>query len=566
MTRTILSIGVFVGCALGQTPDDGATDSTAAIQRALDTGHLRLAGDPLGTGARITAIIADGRVAEFRIDSPGARYCKPPAIRVSGNAGGVAQVDADCRLTAVRVVNAGSGYTTVPQVYVVPKPRCYGVTQLRVPAGALFEGDGSSTCMVAGDPSKPAIFSEGAYGFHLRDFALEGRGAADTGMQFNGGDTGDAALCTLENVTVSGFRQKNIELNKSYGFVFQNVNSSGSDGWGLYLRDGYNNATQIISGEYSGNKIGGVYVGAHSIQFRFSSIAESNGKYGIFYKGPAMGIQIDDAYFEANGDKGTGWDVYGEFVDYDFPTRGLSIRNTLFNSAASEGAALLQNTVDVDLSHNTGMPPIMGDPFSVNAIRIGKGTANLRLDGNTGLAIRNTAGTPIHTAAPPFTTDLFTQAWPLRLALPPASGAANMTTVTRSVRVSSGHMVGAGLWLRTDSGTATAWIEISDASAVYTGSVVNQPLRQSIGTDWEWIGTNVATDIQASLKATGVRLRVYRNDGSDTTAVYLRAPQAWRDIAGTPARSTIQSFSATGSETRRSRTSEGHSATLPSKP
>jgi hypothetical protein len=548
------------------SPDDGRTDFTEVFQRLLDTGHLRIPGDPLGAGARITPILENGSITNLRLDSPGERYCKAPEIRLEGDAQAAAEIDANCRISAIRVISGGSGYTTPPRIFITPHPRCYRVSQLRIPIGALVEGDGFSSCLIPGDATKPLLFSEGASGFHLRNFAVEGRRLSDVGMQFNGGLTDDAARSTLEGIVITGFRQKNIELNKSYGFVFTNVHSAGSGGWGLYLRDGYNNATQIISGEYSGNSIGGVYVGSRSILFHFSSIAEANGKYGIYYRGPSHGILIDNAYFEANGSEGKGWDLRGEYNNYDEPTRGLTVRNTLFNSAHAEGAAFLENTVDIELSHNTGMPPMLGMPFTANSLRIGKGSGMLRVDGNTSLSVANTAGTPIHREIPPGTQSLFTSELPSRIALPPGSGAANITTVSRKVAVPSGHMVGAGVWMRTDTGTASAWVEVADTVASYTGTLINQPHRQTIGPDWQWVSMNVATDADAKLKTTNVNFRLYRNDGSETKAIYFRAPIAWRDIAGTPARKTIQSFSATPSETRRTNTSEGHSATLPSKP
>ena len=572
MKRTLPIVLSLAGVCFAQgapaqvSPDDGRTDFTEVFQRALDTGHLRIPGDPLGAGAQATAILAGDTVTSIRIDSSGQRYCKPPSIHLDGNAQASARVDATCHLTEIRLQNGGSGYTSAPRVYITSRPRCYKVSQLRIATGTIVEGDGFSSCLMPGDPEKPLLFSDGAYGFHLRNFSLEGRSLSDIGMQFNGGIPSDAGMSTLEALNISGFRQKNIELNRTYGFIFSNVHSVGSGGWGLYLRDGYNNATQVISGNYMGNGIGGVYVGSRSILFHFSSIAEANGKYGIYYRGPSHGILIDNAYFEANGRDGQGWDLRGEYNDYDKPTRGLTVRNTLFNSAHAEGAAFLENTVDIELSHNTGMPPMLGMPFTANSLRIGKGSGMLRVDGNTSLSVANTAGTPIHTEIPPGTQSLFTSELPSRIALPSASGAANITTVSRKVAVPSGHMVGAGVWMKTDTGTATAWVEIADTVASYTGTLINQPHRQTIGPDWQWVSMNVATDADAKLKTTNVNFRLYRNDGSETKAIYFRAPIAWRDIAGTPARKTIQSFSATPSETRRTSTSEGHSATLPSKP
>lgn len=120
--------------------------------------------------------------------------------------------------------------------------------------------------------------------------------------------------------------------------------------------------------------------------------------------------------------------------------------------------------------------------------------------------------------------------------------------------------------MKTDAGTATGWVEIADASASYTGTLLNQPHRQTIGPDWQWVSMNLATDVEPKLKTTNINFRLYRNDGSETKAIYFRAPIAWRDIAGTPARKTIRSFSATGNETRRTSISDGQSATLTGKP
>ncbi len=547
-------------------PDDGKTDFTAAFQRDLDAGHLHIPGDPLGSGAKITAVVTDGSVTALRLDSPGEHYCKAPLLRPEGNARATVEVDAACHIKAVHLTDGGSGYKTPPRVFLAPDPRCYKVTQLVIPTGGVIEGDGYSSCLIPGDPAKPLLFSEGTYGFRIRNLSVEGRNQADVGMQFNGGVLVDAAMSTLEGVRISAFRQKNIELNDSFGFVFTNVNSHASGGWGLYLRDGYNNATQVISGEYSGNKIGGVYVGSRSILFHFSSIAEGNGQYGIYYRGPSHGILIDNAYFEANGSGGKGWDLRGEYNDYDQPVRGLTVRNTLFNSSDAEGGALLENTVDIELSHNTGMPPLLGFPFTANTLIIGKGAGMVRLDGNTSLAVRNTAGSPVNSDVPPETASLFSSLLPSRITLPLASGAANITTISRKVAVPSGHLVGAGVWMKTDAGTATSWVDIADSSATYTGTTRNQPYRQTIGPDWQWVSMNMATDVSAKSKTTDVSFRIYRDDDSAARTVYLREPIAWRDIAGTPARKTIQTFSVTGTETRRTSTSDGHSATLPSKP
>lgn len=566
MKQILFAALALASAGVGQTvPDDGITDFTDAFQRLLDTGHLHIPGDPLGAGARATAIIANGSVTSIRLDDGGQRYCRTPYVRLEGNAQATAHIDANCHVTELRLTSGGSGYTSPPRIAITPRPRCYKVTQLRLPQGAVIEGDGFSSCLMPGDPAKPVIFSEGVYGLHLRNFSVEGRNLADIGMQFNGGIPHDGAMSTLETIDISGFRLKNIELNQTFGFIFSNVHSFLSDGWGLYLRDGFNNATQVISGNYYGNKIGGVYIGSRSIQFHFSSIAEGNGQYGLLYRGPSHGIVIDNAYLEGNGGGDQGWDLRGEYHDYDEPVRGLTVRNTLFNSDG-KGGALLENTVDIELSHNTGMPPLLGFPFKSNTLVIGKGSGMVRLDGNTSLAIRNTAGTPVNTEVPPGTASLFTSLLPSRVTLPVASGAANITAISRKVAVPSGHLVGVGVWMKTDAGTATAWIDIADASATYTGTTRNQPHRQTIGPDWQWVSMNMATDVSAKSKTTDVSFRFYRDDDSTARVVYLREPIAWRDIAGTPARKTIQTFSATGTETRRTSTSDGHSATLPSKP
>ena len=566
MKHLLFAALALASAGFGQTvPDDGITDFTEAFQRSLDAGHLHIPGDRLGAGARATAIIANGSVASIRIDDGGQRYCVPPYIRLDGNARATAKVDANCRLTELQLAMGGSGYTAPPQIVITPLPRCYKVTQLRIPRGAVIDGDGFSSCLMPGDATKPVLFSEGAQGFQLRNFSVEGRNLADIGMQFNGGVAGDGAMSTVETVEISGFRQKNIELNRTFGFIFSNVHSTESGGWGLYLRDGYNNATQVISGNYYGNKIGGVYIGSRSILFHFSSIAEGNGEYGLLYRGPSHGIVIDNAYLEGNGSQGKGWDLRGQYNDYDEPVRGLTVRNTLFNSDG-EGGALLENTIDIELSHNTGMPPLLGFPFRANTLIIGKGSGMVRMDGNTGLAVRNTAGSPINTDVPPGTASLFTSLLPPRVTLPVASGAANITTISRQVAVPSGHLVGAGVWMKTDAGTATAWVDIADTSATYTGTTLNQPHRQTIGPDWQWVSMNMATDASANSKTTDISFRLYRDDDSPTRVVYLREPVAWRDIAGTPARKTIQTFSVTGTETHRTSTSDGHSATLPGKP
>jgi len=93
-------------------------------------------------------------------------------------------------------------------------------------------------------------------------------------------------------------------------------------------------------------------------------------------------------------------------------------------------------------------------------------------------------------------------------------------------------LLGGGVWMRTNAGTATAWLEVFDDRAVYTGTTLNQPLRQTIDTNWRWISTNVTTD--AAGTNAGLRFRIYANDSSEATAVYLYAPQGWVDAAGTP--------------------------------
>jgi hypothetical protein len=583
----------IAGCARGQTasvaafgalPDDGVTDATQGIQAAINAargGRVYLPKDVTGTGAEVIASIGNGAISGLTIANPGSGYCKPPEIAIVGagkdKARATAQIDRNCRLTSVTIERPGSGYTSPPEVHVVSRPRCYKVSQIVLTSGTMLEGDGESSCIVPDGGNKPVIFSDGAFHFRIRNLALIGDGKTDIGMQFHGATTpyqfdgsngSDAALCTLDGVEVSGFRSKNIELDRTYGFVFLNVHSHSSGGWGLYLRDGYNNATQILGGEYSANGIGGVFIGNDSIELYFSAVAEGNAKYGIYYHGYLMGLQINDAYFEDNGHNRTGWDVYGDFFSYDKPAFGVSIRNSLFNSLDAAQAAYIQNTVDLEFSHNIGVPPLVGDPFEVNSVILGKGVVNPKIDGNTALAFTTLAGTPIHTTAANFAENVLLRsgqqtarawiyantgegcpghtpackdgtrfqdngtAWKVPLAA--ASGAANMTTITQKVSgVSAGHLIGAGAWMRTDSGTATAWPEISDDSATYTGSILNQPLRQPIDSNWRWISTNAATD-SAAHTAASVTFRVYANDGSPTRAIYVFAPQAWLDVAGVP--------------------------------
>ena len=282
----------------------------------------------------------------------------------------------------------------------------------------MLEGDGEATCIVPDGSNRPVISSHGALPFPSPQFLPDGRRqdryrfavqwrlrrlptassmAARPAMRFS---------ARSRQSYVSGFRTKNIELNRTYGFVFLNVHSSDSAGWGLYLRDGFNNATQIISGEYSGNGIGGVYIGTDTIQLYFSSIAEGNVKYGIYYHGHLTGLQINDAYFEANGRNRTGWDVYGDFLDYDHPAIGVSIRNSLFNSLDAKSAAHIENTVDFDFSHNIGVPPLLGDPLLVNSVVLGKGVINPHIEGNTALPVVGGSGVPIHTAPANFAENL----------------------------------------------------------------------------------------------------------------------------------------------------------------
>jgi hypothetical protein len=595
MAKTLVAFLAIASFAAAQTkpvtdygalPDDGATDATPGIQAAINAAQgsrVYLPKDIPGTGAQATALIANGALTAIRIADPGTHYCKAPEIVITGgngqNAQATARVDTDCRIASITLVQPGSGYTSPPAIHIVPRLRCYKISQITLLSGTMLEGDGDATCLIPDGSNKPVIFSDGAFAFRLRNLSLIGDGATDVGMQFNGatettpyqfdGSRGsDAFLCTLDAIRVSGFRSKNIELNRTYGFVFLNVHSSESKGWGLYLRDGFNNATQIISGEYSGNGIGGVYIGTDTIQFNFSSIAEGNVKYGIYYHGHLTGLQIHDAYFEANGRNRTGWDVYGDFLDYDQPAIGVSIRNSLFNSLDAKNAAYFGNTVDLDFSHNIGVPPLLGDPLTVNSVELGKGVINPHLEGNTALLFRTSSGAPIHTDTPNFaenillrSTALNSRAWAYRntgegcaarapvcrdgarfhqdglawkIPLAAGSGVANMTTVTQNwARPVAGHLLGAGAWMRTDSGTANTWLEVFDRSATYTGSTLNQPLRQTLDGNWRWISTNAATDA-AGGPAAGLTFRFYATDGSSARAIYVYAPQAWLDVAGTP--------------------------------
>ena len=594
MAKSLTALFLFATLANAQTtsvaqfgalPDDGATDATPGIQAAINAAkgsRVYLPKDTPGTGAEITGTLQNGVISDLKITSPGTNYCKAPNIVITGGGGeggrATAHIDTTCHLASITIDQPGAGYTSAPAVHVVPRLRCYKISQITLLSGTMLEGDGDATCIIPDGSNKPVIFSDGAFAFRLRNFSLLGDAATDVGMQLNGSDGPwqfdgspgtDAFLCTIDAVSVSGFAAKNIELNRTYGFVFLNVHSQRSGGWGLYLRDGFNNATQIISGEYSANGIGGVYIGTDTIQLYFSSIAESNVKYGIYYRGHLTGLQINDAYFEANGRNRTGWDVYGDFLDYDHPAIGVSIRNSLFNSLDAANAVSLQNTVDLEFSHNIGVAPVMGDSFAVNSVILSNGVVNPRIEGNTALDFTGGAGAPIHTASPHFAENAFLHsdamnarvwacqntgagcpghapacrdgarfhengaAWKIPLAA--GSGAANMTTVTQRLPgVAGGHLIGAGVWMRTDSGTATAWPEVFDSGAVYTGSTLNQPLRRMIDNNWRWISTNVATDLAGKTATAGVTFRLYANDGSSAHAVYMYAPQAWLDVAGTP--------------------------------
>jgi hypothetical protein len=568
----------------GAHPDDGATDATPGIQAAINAfqaGRVYLPGDVAGTGAMARATLSGGTVVSVEVTNPGANYCKPPLIRIVGSgkdASAAARVDGGCHLVGITIASSGTGYSEPTVVQIVPQLRCYRVSQLHIFTGTMLEGDGQATCIIPDGSNKPVLFSEGAYKFRLRNFELRGDGRTDVGMQFSGAEglqsdgtaASDALLCTLDAITVAGFGRKNIELNKSYGFLLLNVHSIGSDGWGLYLRDGFNNATQIVGGEYSQNGVGGVFIGSGAIQLYFSSISEGNVKYAIYYHGHITGLQINDAYFEGNGRKRTGWDVYGDLLGYDQPAVGVSIRNSLFNSLDAEYAVHVENTVDFEFSHNIGIPALQGDPFTQNAVVLGPGVVNPVFEGNTRVEVRGAAGVPIHTSAPVFSENLlrystamnravwkygntgkgcvggasvcqdgsrFQQngiAWKIPLAT--GSGAANMTTVTQALQgKTAGSLIGAGAWMRTNAGSATAWVEVADQSAVYTGTTLNQPLRQSVDGNWRWIYTNVSTD--AAGGAASIRLRFYANDGEagmDTRAVYVYAPQSWLDVAGTP--------------------------------
>ena len=574
----VVLLGLWLSIvASAQRPDD-VTDSTAAIQSAIDahSGRVYLRADTAGQGAIGRTTLHEDGVGVIEIQNGGSGYCKAPLITLIGGGGegaaARAQVDADCHISAIRVTRPGSGYKAPPDVKIVPQLRCYRVSQLHLYTGTVLEGDGDATCLIPDGSNRPVLYSEGAYRFQIRNLRVQGDGKTDVGLQFTGaygkaqtdGSPGsDALLCTLDNVTVKGFRLKNIELNESYGFLFLNVLSEDSGGWGLFFRDGYNNATQIIGGEYSHNAVGGVSIGSGAIQLRFSSIAEGNRQYGLYYHGHLTGLEIDDAYFEGNGHDGTGWDVFGDFLDYDQPAIGVTIRNSLFNSVNAEGAAHVENTVDLEFSHNIGVPPLIGDAFTHNALILGRGTINPSFEGNTRIDIRNAAGTPVSLAPGGFLENALLathtpesrvwqyrntgpgcagravvcrqgQAWKVPLAL--GSGAANITTVTQmlSARL-AGHMVGAGAWMRTDSGSATAWVEVWGGAGVYTGSELNQPLRMSIDPEWRWVGVNVATP--ASQGPLGVRFRLYANDSNDgvsARAVYIKEIQGWLDAAHPP--------------------------------
>src|SRR5260370_2585469 len=67
----------------GAHPDDGATDSTVAIQSAINAargGRVYLPQDIAGLGAEIIASVQDGSITGLRIANPSANYCKAPEI------------------------------------------------------------------------------------------------------------------------------------------------------------------------------------------------------------------------------------------------------------------------------------------------------------------------------------------------------------------------------------------------------------------------------------------------------------------------------------------------------
>ncbi|MES1257635.1 MAG: Gfo/Idh/MocA family oxidoreductase, partial [Acidobacteriota bacterium] len=81
----------------GAHPDDGLTDSTAAIQAAINaakSGRVYLPGDIAGTGATARATLREGALAGLEITSPGSGYCKAPQIVLTGGNGSGAKATA----------------------------------------------------------------------------------------------------------------------------------------------------------------------------------------------------------------------------------------------------------------------------------------------------------------------------------------------------------------------------------------------------------------------------------------------------------------------------------------
>jgi hypothetical protein len=366
----------------------------------------------------------------------------------------------------------------------------------------------------------------------------------------------------LENVTVQNFEFANLLLKHTYGTILANVQARGegtaSPQYDLRLEDGYNNATTILGGDFNSSTIAAVYIGSGTTGLHAQNpVIEANHRDGIVVRAPSYDLQLNNLYFEANGEGSSdGCDLSVPFSGgYDAPVVSLSVRSASFNSARC--AARIESTVNLDFAFNVGYPPKPGIGTTTNTVLLGRGISRPHIEGNRGLDFLASSRFPLVEFPWSVVENLFTESdslnhtswvieegaisqnpvrfadgantWRLDLM---SSGPEHPSGIYQRIGVQAGHLVGVGAWMRTDNGSATVVSKVSGTSN-YNGSILNQPNRVLIADEWKWVWDTITVpDTDGSPIIAG--WAVYANTDSPSRAVYIYRPQAWRDIVNGP--------------------------------
>src|SRR6185312_1696802 len=154
---------------------------------------------------------------------------------------------------------------------------------------------------------------------------------------------------------------------------------------GVDFEDGFNNGNQVIGGEIHSCS-NGVYIGAGAVQNSVCTTIE--GCSGIGLIANSCSALYVKSYFELNT---LAHIQVANSGSYDAPARSLHFDSCHFSS--SQVVAQLYNAAGVVLANIQGDPPALGS--APDYITLGAGAQNVRVLGESYVAIRNDNGTPV---------------------------------------------------------------------------------------------------------------------------------------------------------------------------